>query len=101
MNNSQNLVSWMSSISTNSSNGGKLQNHTKLQDPIIEITSTTIQSMYTTSTLMVAGHQRTGIKTLKGLRRKEIQGLSIKDPPNITREVELRTVAGGVAKAHT
>jgi hypothetical protein len=57
--------------------------------------------MYTTSILMVVGHQRIGRKTSEGLHRKETQGLSIKDPPNTTKEAKLRIVAGGAAEAHT
>jgi hypothetical protein len=81
MNNSQNSVSQRSSISVNSSNRGKLQNQTKLQDPVTVITNATTQSMCTTLTLMGVGHQKTGRRTSEGLHRKETQGLSIKDPP--------------------
>jgi hypothetical protein len=73
----------------------------KLQDLVIVITNANTRSMYTTSILMVMGHQRTRRKTSEGLRRKETQGLSIEDPPNTTKEVELRTVAKGAAEAHT
>jgi hypothetical protein len=57
--------------------------------------------MYTTSILMVVGHQRTGRKTSEGLHRKETQGLSIKDPPNTTKEAKLIIVARDAAEAHT
>jgi hypothetical protein len=57
-----------------------LQNQTKIQDLIIVITYATTQSLYTASILMVVGHQRTGRKTSEGLRTKETQGLSMKDP---------------------
>jgi hypothetical protein len=81
MNNSQNSVSQRFIISANSSNRGKLQNQTKFEDHVIVITNATSQSLYTTSILMIVGHQRTGRKTSEGLHRKEIQGLSIKDSP--------------------
>jgi hypothetical protein len=61
----------------------------KLRDLIIVITSTTTQSLYIASTLMVTGHQRTGRKTSEGLRRKETQELLIKDAPNTTKEAGL------------
>jgi hypothetical protein len=73
----------------------------KLQDLVIVITNATTQSLYSTSILMVVGHQRTGRKTLEGLCKKETLGLSIKYPPNTTKVVELRTMVRGAAETHT
>jgi ribosome assembly protein YihI (activator of Der GTPase) len=50
---------------------------------------------------MVVDHQRTGSRTSEGLRRKETQEASNKDPLNTTREAEPQTVADGVTEAHT
>jgi hypothetical protein len=100
MNNSQNSASQRSIISANLSSRGKLKNPTKLQDPVTVIINAINQSLCTSSTLMVASHQRTRRRTSEGLCWKEALGPSTKDAPNTTSEAELQTVAGGAVEAH-
>jgi hypothetical protein len=73
----------------------------KLQDPITTIINVATPSLFTSSILMVAGHQRTRRRTLDHLRRKEPQGISVKDHPNTAKEAELQIGAAVMAEAHT
>jgi hypothetical protein len=65
------------------------------------IISAATPSLCIASILTDVGHQRTGRRISDYLHRKETQGLSTKDPPNIAKGVVLQIVVTATAEVHT
>jgi hypothetical protein len=95
----QNLANQKFSTSASSSNNGKWQSQTKLQEHATATTTVDTQNRCTTSALTVAEHQRTRTKAIENPRTTQTLKLLTKDLPKATSEVELQTEVVGEVEA--